>query len=323
MNFPPNPAQAQCALHPSAPATLTCSRCGNFMCADCADQGLAALCPTCRKLTGAAAFPFTRDDFDFGRLWEHVFEVWKRDWVMLSVVTLVGMILPSVLVMPLSFVAGLLQAIVGAAAKEPAAMMGVAAVTQLFVMAVAIVGQAFVQLGMARVMLDVLTGRPVDLARLFSQTGKLWRGVGATFIFVFLSLLALAAPMFSLVGAVLAGAGKDPSVAFGALGAGGLLLLFIGYGFVIVLSLVWLVAIDELAFSDCGAVEAFRRAWTLLDGMKWRALGYAFVGGLVMFVGVLACCVGMFPAFALTQLLLTGFFLCLRFGSTLPAPPSA
>lgn len=320
MNFPPSPAQAQCALHPTAAATLTCARCGNFMCAECSDQGLATLCPACRKLTGVAAFPFTRDDFDFGRLWEHVFELWKREWLMVSVAVLVFMLLPSVVIVPIGAVAGMAQVLLGAMAKDPAAMTAVAIAMQLVTFGLSFAAQAVVQLGLSRVMLDALTGRPIDVGRMFSQLPKVWRAIGVTLLFGLVVFLVAAAPMVAFVGAVFAKSSPDAGLAFGALGSGTIVLLLVAFVFTFIGTLVWTIAIDELAYADCGAIEAVKRAWALLDGMKMRGLGYLFVGFLVAFVGFLACCVGMLPALGLTHLLTTGFFLCLRFGSGLPAP---
>ena len=56
---------AKCAIHPDRIATRTCSRCGNFTCEECNAAGVEAMCPTCRNLTGANAFPITHSCFHF------------------------------------------------------------------------------------------------------------------------------------------------------------------------------------------------------------------------------------------------------------------
>src|ERR1700737_530025 len=80
----PSSTQAQCAIHPGQLARGTCDRCGNFMCGECSQGGQSLLCPKCRQLAGASPFPFTRTDYDFGRLWDYGWNVFRNDWLMLS-----------------------------------------------------------------------------------------------------------------------------------------------------------------------------------------------------------------------------------------------
>jgi len=72
----------------------------------------------------------------------------------------------------------------------------------------------------------------------------------------------------------------------------------------------------ELTFNeDVSPTQALRNCYTLAHGERLSIFGVSLLVGLLVFGGMLACCVGILPALALGQLLLGGLYLALRNGS--------
>src|SRR5262249_36989035 len=97
------PAGARCAVHADATADFTCLRCGNFMCVACEDREGSGNCPACRERVGEAfVFPFTRENWSFGGLWEYCWSKFTTEnrWLMLAAANLVA----NMIVVPISMV---------------------------------------------------------------------------------------------------------------------------------------------------------------------------------------------------------------------------
>jgi hypothetical protein len=74
----------------------------------------------------------------------------------------------------------------------------------------------------------------------------------------------------------------------------------------------------ELLVSECTALEAISRTWTLGSGQRLRMIGYILVSTLIVVLGAIACCVGMIPAVPIYFMLFLSLFLALRKSSSLP-----
>ncbi|MBX7113313.1 MAG: hypothetical protein K1X64_03180 [Myxococcaceae bacterium] len=325
---------ATCALHPAVSASATCQRCGNFMCAECAAQGVETRCPACRQLLGQTGFPFERSNFDFGRLWGYAFERWQREWVMLSVAVL-SMFAASVAVsLATTVVQGILSAVFGAAGDAGSGMAAVAVIgmSQLLGIILRVVIDGTLQLGFLRMLLDVLHGGQADIGRLISQFSKLPRylllAVVVGLIFVI--------PIVSVYGAALVVGLKSAGLSFGDVenfknlfesgeGVWALFLPFVG-ATVLLIPFMFYVGMPlyfmffELVHGDAPGLDALSRSFKIAKGLRFPIFGYGFMGGLVMVVGVLACLIGLLPAMALAQLLMGSLYLAARNGSGLPEP---
>ncbi|HEX4621104.1 MAG TPA: B-box zinc finger protein, partial [Myxococcaceae bacterium] len=155
---------ARCAIHGDVAATLICDRCGNFMCSECSLGGTRSICPSCAALVGTGAFPFTRDNWEFGKVWDFAWSAFKREWLMLSVAVLISILIPGMIVA----VANGIQSVVTSASKSIAAAAIGTLVSQLITTLV----QALFEMGLVRICLDVLAGQKADIGRLFSQFSK-------------------------------------------------------------------------------------------------------------------------------------------------------
>ena len=312
-------AGANCAIHPMVGATGTCERCGNFMCEVCSQRGKHILCPACRARTGDMAFPLRRDSWNFGALWDYCYEAFKRDWLMLSVAVLVWLAVGTVANFTTNIASVVLES------SDAWVLGGILLFVSLIVQTAV---QGVMALGMLRVVFDVLAGGGVDIARLFSQFSK----VGRYLVTVLLAAVMLVLPLvllfcvLSLVGLVAVGVSVGDIFAGQSFGSGremalvgvfavaGLLTFIPALYFGIPLYLMQ----AELTFNDdVSPMQALRNCYTLARDERLSIFGVSLFVGLLIILGMLACCVGVFPALGLGQLLLGGLYLALRNGSEL------
>lgn len=306
------------------------------MCSTCSDRRTGTLCPACRASLGT--WPFSRQDYDFSRVWNAVFEAWRRDIVMLGVAGMVmmGLSFAGQLVMQVFSVAG--QALLVGGGKSGLGPGIVVMVLGVIVgLVVTVVVQGIGVMGLIRVGLDSLLGRKVEIPRVFSQAKKVWRYTAVQLAIGFTAMVPMVAGgglLFLM--AVLVGGGGLSSAGIKQAFEGPapiivILLGSMGLGAV----LVWLVlpltfAQFELVYSGCDAMEALRRGWALGSGHRLPTFGYTFVAVMVIMLlaiaGFLALCVGVMLAvpigYALFFMVQGGLFLALRNGSGLPPPES-
>lgn len=327
----PAPISALCALHPGVPATVVCSRCGNFMCGTCSENGAQAQCPPCRALA-TEGFPFNADS-SLGDLFNYCVEVFKRD----PANVIIGMVVFFGITMAGSFVAQMISTVVNAATgtamdqtnpmKDLTRSLVGVGIAQLISMAVNVVVQAIAISGYYRLLMDVLIGRKAEVSRMFSRFKDLGKFVTAQVLLFFISTVPMAMVMLGVMFFALTKAGFnwnhpgdfDPerliNPASMGLFAGALLLIFVVS--VVVLP-VTMFTIPELLVGNCTPVEALQRTWRLGEGQRLRVFGYTVVMGLISVAGVLACCVGLIVALPISYMLVLSLFLALRASSGLP-----
>ncbi|ADO75888.1 hypothetical protein [Stigmatella aurantiaca] len=307
-------AGAHCALHPEFLAQRTCVRCGNFMCATCTEGGTQSSCPTCRARLGSGReFPFRRDTWSFSGLWNYCFEIFKREWVMLSVsvlvflgITLIAQLISNIL--PL----------VGEALGGQALSI-VLTVASFFVQNVV---QGVLGLGLMRMLFDVLHGRRADIGKLFSQLHKVWAYLG-TLLLLFLAMIGVFVVLGGILFLIAVPGGALPSTFsdFSQVQWDSSRLILAG--FVGLLSLPVLIYLflplyllqAELAYEEHPSpMQALRNCYAYMRGQRLPVFGFSLVNGLVIFAGMLACCVGLLPALGLSYLLMAALYLSLRTG---------
>ncbi|MEW5738606.1 MAG: hypothetical protein AB1938_06745 [Myxococcota bacterium] len=326
------PSGAKCAIHADRAASLVCGRCGNFMCAECSEGGAQTQCPKCRDLTGASAFPFSRDRYDFGSIWNLCWSSFQREWLMLCVCSVIffGMILVGSAIS--STISSVILSVAGFGGRDMSlkAMAIGMAVSQSVSMVVNLAIQGVALVGFYRVVMDVLLGRRCDVARMFSQLRKLptyaltqlllvlvvW--LPSVLYFAGLVVVALTAAGVSL--SDLGGVGADRLFRGASFGIffGGMLVYIVLFS-VVVLPLT-LFVVPEIVVSDCGAVEALKRAWRIGSGHRLPMIGYGFVAGLVILLSAMLCVVPVLAGFSLGTSLLIALFLAARNGADVPAP---
>ncbi len=327
----PAPVGALCAVHVGIAATTTCSRCGNFMCATCAEFGEATQCPSCRALSGGE-FPLDATS-DFSAMWGYAVAAWQRELGMLLVAVLIFLAISMAGGLVSNVISQVVNAVMGLEvdSSDPLGaiprLVASVIVGQLIGTLVSIVAQGIALVGLYRVLVDVLLGRKADLARMFSQLHLLPRYLVMQLIFFVALTIPLLAAVVALGFAALRSAGIDwqhlQASDFERLlnpqlfGFFFLFMLVILVGAIVLLP-VTLFAVPELVVGQCSAMEAITRAWNLGSGQRLRLFGYSFVSGAVVLAGLLLCFVGLIPALPLSYLLLLALFLGLRKSSALP-----
>jgi hypothetical protein len=306
------PAGARCAHHPERDAQATCVRCGNYMCSECVGSGAPAgrgLCLACASRDGVTGtFPFNRDNYTLDGLLNLSLSRWKPHLLglALAVVGFFLLVYVPALLFTLLFGEGLsLEAF-----RHPQQMTPDFSPLQMLIRALEQLAMVLAQLAAYLVLfgyvLDILEGKPVSSARALQRLRAFPAQVGAMLLMYggIALCVALVALAFWLAGGV---AGLPRSLGVGALVA--MVMVSVTAYVTIGLSFVTL----ELAHvPGLSALAAMRASWQLVEGRRWRIGGVMFVAGLVGFVGVLACCVGLLASFPIGALLHASLFLALK-----------
>lgn len=296
---------ALCPRHPDQVARGTCTRCGTFMCDACSEGGTRTQCPDCREREGLGGFPLHRDTWSFSALWDVCWAAFQREWVMVS--------LGVFIFFGLSFVAQLMSNLlpmVGGAIDSGGLTVVLTIVG--FVLHTTVSG--VLAMGLLRMLQEVLQGQRADLGRIFSQVHKV-----GTYLVALLLMMLMMLPAFAVIGGAavgvvaLTGSGSLNSRDFFSvmpviLGVGAVALVPCLYLYLPLVFVQPALAVED----DLSAVDAIRRSYARARGERLPILGTLLVSGLVSMAGVLACCVGIFPATGLTYLLLMGLYLALR-----------
>lgn len=298
------PEGARCAIHPDRSAEHTCARCGNYMCTECASGAGADICATCASRLGAqgAAFPFSRDHYTFEGLFKLSLSRWKEHWP-LVVGSFTGfMFLAYAITLGGEWAFELVADASGPASPlhsplHPARLLFQLVITLL---------EALGQLVLFGIYVDILQGRAPDgraaLRRLEQAPNALLLVIAAWSAF-----------------ALYAGLHVGVFFAFGGL-SGGL------NGWIAV-AVVWVVTLPVVIYLGLGvmfstlalvvapesnALTAIRISWNAVSGHRFEALGISLAAGVIAFLGILACCVGILATFPFATMLYCALFLALR-----------
>lgn len=301
---------AFCAIHRSAPATRTCTRCGNFMCFDCASQGDP--CPTCVQLQGqSSSFPFDRNHQE--GLLGYAWNAFTRDWGMLSLCAFLVMVIS----MGAGLIGNILAAVLGAAMdaagdRGSAGALVAMVVGQVLGQFLSTVVSGVLSLGFARVAWSALNGGGVDIGTLFSQIHKAGRYLLQVLLLVLVIGVPLAVVGGGVAAAVIFGVSDDDTrLLIAAIGAA---VLFIPLIFVL---MPLYFAPVELAMNDgVGVWESIVNAWRIGSGRRLTMFAYGILSFLIILAGLLLCFLPVIPAMALVQLIFVGLYAALRNGSS-------
>lgn len=303
------------------------------MCAGCAEHGSEAQCPTCRQLN-PIGFPYD-GNADVGTLWSYATDRFQAEAAMCVVAVLVFFVFVFGGALVSNIITSIIDSILGLKVDPANPLRNLGGfglnllISQVVSVGVNLVVQGIALVGLYRVLLDVLVGKKADVGRMFSQLEVLPHYVllhVAMFFFITVPTFVY----FGLVGVIgLKLVGADwrrldhfrPEMLF----SGQVLALFFGAFLLYLVALIFvlpvtLFATPELIVGRCNAVEALKRAWDLGNGQRLRTLGYSFIAGVLVFLGALACGVGVLVAVPVAYLLLLALFLALRRSSSLPPP---
>lgn len=272
------------------------------MCEVCSEGGTQSTCPTCLARTGpGVAFPLNRQNWNFSALWDYCFEVFKRDWLMLSAAVLIFGGITFVVQM----ITQLLPA-VGTLLENQALSVILTIVATIVQMVV----QGALGLGLMKMLIEVLQGQKVNIERLFSQFHKVWLYLLTSLLILVIAIVPIGVVIGGVAGlAALVGKESAPFIAVGALV---LLIAPMAYFF---LPLALLQPMMAARDDKPSPMQLLRDCYALARGERFTILGVMVVEFLVVLAGVIACCVGAIPASALAYLLTAGLYLALSTGA--------
>ncbi|MFL5319315.1 MAG: hypothetical protein ACJ790_06630, partial [Myxococcaceae bacterium] len=193
--------KARCVVHPDNLAGGTCTRCGNFVCYVDTEGGRFTTCEACRNRTSDAAFPLTRQTYNFGALWDHSWNMFKVHWLMLSV----GLLVPGFVVLVLALIAQAmslpLMLLGGRGGDASVAAIAGSLVVGFGMFFVIFIAGGSMLLGYHRMQQDVQEGRPPDIGRMFSQFPKIGRLIvgGIVLVLAYFLVAFLTGAVFGLL----------------------------------------------------------------------------------------------------------------------------
>ena len=161
--------------------------------------------------------------------------------------------------------------------------------------------------GFIRVHRDLVVDGEGDFSTLFSGFDVifrmiLWKFLRGFITFGIISVSVLPGGFLLLAGSgLLAGAMGDVQLPSLLVGGGaltvGFVLMFAGIIVAIVVatyvSLGLSFGSEAIALDGLGPIEAMEKSWTLVSGHRWPLLLFSMVLGIVSFMGMMACCVGI------------------------------
>lgn len=300
--------QGACAIHTTVVAMRTCARCGNFMCDECSENRTLDVCPPCRAIVGVGilGFPLHRDTWSIESVFTYGWNVFKRDWVLLSLAVLCTYIVSFAFSM---LSTGIRVAVM--AAGSTSAAVGVGFVLQL----VQIVAQGYLQLGLIKMTLDAAQNRRVDFVDLFRQGRRLPAYVAQLFLLTLFIMIPLGLAGGAAAGIAYAASARTDTIVIVAAGAATIALLAI-----IPILIPFMFAQCELVFAqNSGPIQSLKDVQTIARDNRTKIFVFGLLGVPIMIGGLLLCCIGFFPAFALWQLLVGVLYLALRNGSGVQA----
>jgi hypothetical protein len=310
-----------CTLHAGEPFTAICRQCGTYMCRRCGEDGQFDRCPDCRQQgaralgpapanapapTAAPApsdFPFRRDGIEWGRFLRYCFEVYTKNFGLLTLAMIACFGAP----IALEFAFGALTLV----SDDPAFGFGIMAVLGIGLLVL----MSLLVLGVLNISLHVARGQPAELSLLWRSVPRLaaFLLVSAAMGAALLGIEALLAMVFGLGFASL----DSADWTLGTLMVG-LVLGIAGLAASAYVSLGLVFACVEIvAEPEISAFGALKNAWSIARGER-LTLGFGlFLISMLLFAGLLMCGIGVIFTLGFASVLFASLYLALRNGAPL------
>ena len=153
----------------------------------------------------------------------------------------------------------------------------------------------YMALGLTRVAMEVIEGKPVRIGALFGEGRKL---IGAFLGSLLVGLMVMALPMLAAIPAIFFGVQGNEEMMAVFIGLAVVLLIFPGMYFAVRFGFFQAAMVDQ----DMGMVDALGESSRLTRGNKWSLVALYIVLGLINLAGVLALCIGLIFTMPLTML---------------------
>lgn len=291
---PPSPLTAQCQVHAGQPFTAVCQRCGTYMCAVCSEGGRHTLCAPCRERAGLGEFPFRRDAYTLGALFEFGWKAYKRSWGVLTGATAIFMVIVIAISVPFTVA----QMLIGDMTGAGIALQLVSFVVQSLV-------QGLLSLGLFLMSLKAARGVKPELGDLFQGTRRFGTWVAQALI-----IGALTTPVLGMFGGAVWMLGSDGwmvSVGLGLLLVPVFIYVFLGFAF---------GAMEIIAQPSVSAVGALRNSWAIVSGKRLELLLLGIAAFVLYMAGIIACFVGILFTMSYASVVFAAYYLAVRNGAS-------
>jgi hypothetical protein len=290
----PSPLTAQCQVHVGQPFTAVCQRCGTYMCSVCSEGGRHALCAACRDRAGVGVFPFRRDAYTLGALFDFAWKAYKRSWGVITGGTAIFMIIVIGISVPFSIAGTLL----GTTTSSGILLQLVSFVVQSLV-------QGLLSLGLFQMSLKAARGETPELADLFAGSRRFGTWVAQALI-----LGAVITPIIALLGGAAWMLGTENwtiSAGIGVLLLPVWIYVFMGFAF---------GALEIMAQPSVTAVGALRNSWAIASGKRLEMLLLVIAAFILYVAGFVACLVGVLFTMSYASVVFAAYYLAVRNGAS-------
>jgi hypothetical protein len=309
-----------CTLHAGEPFTAICRQCGTYMCRRCAEDGQFDRCPDCRQ-QGAGAlgpapanapaptaapgdFPFRRDGIEWGRFLRYCFEVYTKNFGLLTLTTVVcvGSLFA---VFILSW--GLFLALGGGASGDGLWWLVVPVLHSLTVGVLAF--------GVLKLSVEIVQNRPARLSLLWSSLPRL-----GSFLLISVAVAAIILLVQSLVLWLAMSGFQAVTVSELTLGtlviAAALALVALVTTAYVSLGLVF-AWIELVAHPELSVLTALKNGWRIAGGER-LTIGFGlFLITLLILAGFMMCTIGVIFTLGFASVLFASLYVALRNGAPL------
>jgi len=222
------------------------------------------------------------------------FEILKKDFGMIFVAGLVYYAVVMGVSFFFSIIQNVMQLSMGGGSFDPGSSSGqidpmTAGVPLIGFMIISNLVQqvigVYMALGLTRVGMEVIEGKPVRIGALFGEGSKL---IGAFFGSLLVALMAMALPALAVIPAIYFGIDGNVEMAWGF----GILafVLFLFPGIYIYLRFAFFQA--AMVDQEMGLMDALGESSRLTHGNKWALFALGIVLFLIILAGFLALCIG-------------------------------
>jgi hypothetical protein len=269
------------------------------MCAICSEGGRYTLCGACRERAGVGPFPFRRDAYTLGALFEYAWKAYKIHWQ-----TLVGAVMFLFVSLLILGGIGMLFEFLFEGHPLP---LGIA---QALLLVPQLVVQGTFVLGILHLAIKIARGEPTEVA----DVADVWRHL-IPWLVQSLILFALFIPAFAIMFGL---AFLVP--ALGGSGASSTLVVVLASLLVVPLSIYVVMGfafanMEIVAQPNVGPIAGLRNSWLLTRGKRLELLLFGLVFFALYIGGVLMCLVGALFTLTYFALLFACYYLALRNGA--------
>jgi len=155
----------------------------------------------------------------------------------------------------------------------------------------------YMALGLARVALDIIEGKPVQIGQLFSQGEKVAGAFGGAIFLQVVTLAPLVATFIPFLNAVRETGAPTAAQAMGVC-IGSLATVVLSAFFYARFGFFQAAMVDR----NMGVLEAFRESSRLTRGNRWTVIGLFIVVLLITLAGMMMLCIGLIFTIPLTTL---------------------